>query len=628
MPYGDNRLPMKPAPKISVCMIVKDEEPNLARAIDSVRGFAFEVIVLDTGSKDRTASIALERGAKVDFFAWTGDFSEARNRAIALATGDWILSLDADEAATDPFREAWESTLAATSADGLSIPVHNIGETDSLAVVRLTRLFRSGRGYEYRGKIHEDIGTSIVAAGKTIAEADLPLVHYGYTQRENARKGRPERNLALLLAEHEAAPDAPRYWHYLGLEHARADDHDAALPLLGRMVAERPDDPLAGWSASLLSEVLSRRGDTARAWSAARFGTRSPTGRIMCLIRMGTIAAGDGDPVTPEWCASELLRIERAAVDFAQRRSTALHLRAWALWESGDRETALSSWLAAVREFPNDGFLADQYVRRLERLRGPVLAGIEATRAAPTLVVAATSVGSLVRAGDWARAVQLATRCPAQTLYTAHALLRTGRATDAIEIFRQQGEAGALSMLLWALEDRDEALAARALTGASPVWHEAASHIQRGQPVPESLHWLVWHWARTWLDFRGDAFAGRLMELGARPAHERGACCAKVLFELGRSADALDLAARSPGQPDTNEVVGLIAYGQGDFASAAAFLGRRAEVGDAPVRVYRCGADALARTGHEGAARRMWALGKDARPDSRLWKDGKPIPLT
>jgi hypothetical protein len=246
---------------------------------------------------------------------------------------------------------------------------------------------------------------------------------------------------------------------------------------------------------------------------------------------------------------------------------------------------------------------------------------MEATRAAGTLVVAAMTVGSLVRAADWARAVQLATRCPAQTLYTAHALLRTGRVEDAIVIFGQQGEAGALSMLLWALEARDEALVSRALASAPPVWQRAAGHIQRGESVPDSLEWLVWHWARTWLDFRGDAFAGRLMELVAAPAAARGARCAKVLLELGRPADALAFASRSAGQPEADEVVGLVAHGQGDFASAAAFLERRAAAADAPVRVYRCGADALAKTGRRDAARRMWALGEKARPDSRLWKN-------
>jgi tetratricopeptide (TPR) repeat protein len=601
-------------------LIVKDEEPNLARAIDSVREFAFEVVVVDTGSSDRTVEIARDRGAKVDFFAWTGDFSEARNHAIGLARGDWILTLDADEVATGAFRAAWEKTVVSASADGLSIPVRNLGETESLAVVQLTRLFRNGRGYAYAGKVHEDIGASIVAAGKAIAEADLPLDHYGYTRQEDARKGRRKRNLDLLLAEYRADPESPRNWHYLGLEHARADDHEGALPLLARMIAERPEHVLAGWSASLLADVLLKRGATARAWGAARFGVKSTSGKVMCLIRMGTIAVSEGDPVTPEWCASALLRVDRAAMDVPQRRSMALHFRAAALWEGGDRDAAIAGWLAAVREFPNDGFLADQYVRRLETLRGAVRGGLEATRAAGTLIVAAAAVGSYVRAGDWARAVELAARCPAQTLYSAHAFLRAGRIDDGIGILSQQGESGALSMLLWALEVRDEALVSRALAGASPVWHAAARLIQRDRSVPESLDWLVWHWARTWTDFRGDAFAGRLAELGPGAASERGARYAKLLFDAGRAEEALQIALGFPGSPHAHEIAGLVAFGQGDFPTAAEFLKRRGEAGDAPVRVYRRGAEAFVKVGRKDEARRMWALGEKARPDSRLWQ--------
>ena len=85
------------SPALSVCMIVRDEEVNLRRAIESVRDFASEVIVVDTGSRDRTVEIARSLGAKVSTHVWQEDFSLARNVAIEAASGDWILSLDADE---------------------------------------------------------------------------------------------------------------------------------------------------------------------------------------------------------------------------------------------------------------------------------------------------------------------------------------------------------------------------------------------------------------------------------------------------------------------------------------------------------------------------------------------------
>jgi len=76
----------------------------------------------------------------------------------------------------------------------------------------------------------------------------------------------------------------------------------------------------------------------------------------------------------------------------------------------------------------------------------------------------------------------------------------------------------------------------------------------------------------------------------------------------------------SPGHPDADEVVGLVAESRGEPALAAEFLERRAEAGDAPVRVYRRGAQVLVKLGRGEAARRLWALGEKARPDSRLWQ--------
>ncbi len=83
--------------KLSVCLITKNEEANLARCLESLRGLWDELIVVDTGSTDRTVEIAHSFGARLFHFTWQDDFSLARNFCISQATGDWILSIDADE---------------------------------------------------------------------------------------------------------------------------------------------------------------------------------------------------------------------------------------------------------------------------------------------------------------------------------------------------------------------------------------------------------------------------------------------------------------------------------------------------------------------------------------------------
>ncbi len=82
---------------ISLCMIVKNEEDCLGRCLDSLKGIVDEMIVVDTGSTDRTVEIAKEKGASVYHFDWTGDFSEARNYSFSLAKCDYIYTADADE---------------------------------------------------------------------------------------------------------------------------------------------------------------------------------------------------------------------------------------------------------------------------------------------------------------------------------------------------------------------------------------------------------------------------------------------------------------------------------------------------------------------------------------------------
>ena len=78
-------------------MILKNEEPNLARCLMSVKPVADEIIVVDTGSTDKTRAIAAALGAKVFDFTWTNNFSETRNYSLSKASGEWILVLDADE---------------------------------------------------------------------------------------------------------------------------------------------------------------------------------------------------------------------------------------------------------------------------------------------------------------------------------------------------------------------------------------------------------------------------------------------------------------------------------------------------------------------------------------------------
>src|SRR6266403_2777288 len=95
---------------LSTCLITRNEEHNLPRVLNSVKGIADEIVVVDCGSADRTLEIARDHGAKVITRAWT-NFAEQKNVAAAAASHDWILSLDADEELSPALREsllAWK----------------------------------------------------------------------------------------------------------------------------------------------------------------------------------------------------------------------------------------------------------------------------------------------------------------------------------------------------------------------------------------------------------------------------------------------------------------------------------------------------------------------------------------
>ena len=82
---------------LSLSMIVRNEEARLAACLASVRGFVDEMVVVDTGSDDNTIAIAEASGARVEQIPWPGDFAPARNTALEMLNGDWVLVLDADE---------------------------------------------------------------------------------------------------------------------------------------------------------------------------------------------------------------------------------------------------------------------------------------------------------------------------------------------------------------------------------------------------------------------------------------------------------------------------------------------------------------------------------------------------
>ncbi len=192
--------------KISFCIITLNEEENLGRCLESARGLADELVVVDSGSTDGTERIARDAGARWIEQPWLG-FVGQKNRALELAAHDWVFSIDADEALSARLRDEVWRLREGGGADhiaGYSMPrcVYYEGRWirhGDWYPDRLTRLFRRGRGAFAGGKVHE----RLVLDGP-VAPLRGDLLHYSFKDAAD-HEARSQR-YARLWAEtrHEA----------------------------------------------------------------------------------------------------------------------------------------------------------------------------------------------------------------------------------------------------------------------------------------------------------------------------------------------------------------------------------------------------------------------------------------
>lgn len=218
---------------LSVCLIVKNEEKNLEQCLASVEGLADEIIVVDTGSEDNTVSLAEKLGAKVFYFAWDDNFSNARNFALKQATMEWILMLDADEALELADHTALRDFIRDTKADGAHFIIHNyMGSmiSDNVTVHNGLRLIRNNGQYMFRGEIHEQL---VRIDGEQYRDKfpviSIKLHHYGYMDQAVLEKQKRNRNIPLLLKQLERAPENPFTLFNLGNEYLAMSDFQQAL---------------------------------------------------------------------------------------------------------------------------------------------------------------------------------------------------------------------------------------------------------------------------------------------------------------------------------------------------------------------------------------------------------------
>jgi len=232
------RKAIRPRPTISLCMIVRDEERDLPEALKSVQGLVDEMIIVDTGSTDRTVEIAEAAGAKVIHEPWEDSFSKARNVSLMAATGGWILILDADEYIEKDQHALIRKTVNRNDIDVVMCPNINLTFDGGAqwGIPYNPRLFRNRKDYFYHGRVHNQLHSP----GRT-ETLPIRIIHkgYGLSPEEMRRKWTRTKGLLYKTLEDDPTNGFQHYNLCVCLNNLR--EFDAGLVHAARAIEYSPN---------------------------------------------------------------------------------------------------------------------------------------------------------------------------------------------------------------------------------------------------------------------------------------------------------------------------------------------------------------------------------------------------
>jgi tetratricopeptide (TPR) repeat protein len=234
--------------RLSLCMIVRDEEEMLPRSLAAAAEAVDEIVVVDTGSRDRTVEIARSFGATVVEREWTGSFAEARNASIEAASGDWLLFLDADEVLDPADAPLLRELTGRTWREAFYlVETNHTGELgDGTAVTHnALRVFRNRPEYRFEGRVHEQIAHNLPSGlPERIEPTQVRVDHYGYLGAVRDAKEKSRRNIELLRSQLAEGGANPFFCFNLGSELAAAGDGPGACEQFERAWALLAEDPV------------------------------------------------------------------------------------------------------------------------------------------------------------------------------------------------------------------------------------------------------------------------------------------------------------------------------------------------------------------------------------------------
>lgn len=225
---------------VSVCIIAKNEEQYIEQCLRKLLHYDMEIVVVDTGSTDKTKEIAAKYTDKLFDFVWCDDFSAARNFAVSKASNNWILILDCDEYVQQIDVVKLRTCMQKYAKNVGVVEIRNVYtieeggvSKESIQIDEVPRFYNKNY-YEYRFRIHEQITPKkLHDYDEMVLETfHLPIVikHYGYDIPKQEMMKKQERNLKLLLNSIGEAEGMDDYVYFqIGQSYSVLGDYEKAM---------------------------------------------------------------------------------------------------------------------------------------------------------------------------------------------------------------------------------------------------------------------------------------------------------------------------------------------------------------------------------------------------------------
>src|SRR3954447_24563126 len=385
---------------LSLCMIVKDEEEMLPRCLAAAKPAVDEIVVVDTGSTDRTVEIAESFGARVLHHEWNGSFSDARNVSLEAATGDWVIYLDADEVLVAEDAPALRALTGQTWREAFYLVEHNFtGDVeDGTAVTHnALRVFRNRPEYRFSGRLHEQFAHNLPGyLGERVGHTQVRVEHYGYLGVVRDKKDKARRNLELLERQSAEGLDTAYHKFNLGSEYLALGEWEKACDLLVRACKESEEDPRRHaypYMPSLASRVviaLRECGRLDEAHAQADAGLEVFPGFTDLVFHQANVARERGDAAEARRLFERCLEMGDAPARYSATVGCGSYLALMALASMGDAAEQEALLMRCLDENPSFyGPVLPLASAMLQGRREPdeVVAAIESRVAKPTATV-------------------------------------------------------------------------------------------------------------------------------------------------------------------------------------------------------------------------------------------------